>query len=908
MKNFFQKLSIRGKLLAGFGVIVMIMLISGVIELYTLDNLNKERITSATTVETTRGLIEVGFIMNAELGVVEVIANTQDDQELKQWEEKHSINKEKSIKLIKQLELNTRPQKGYKYNTENKNINDTLLIVKNIYQRILPTIEQIIEKKQELLDPSFLDKNIELSLPEDTASGFDTIPDVKLSDDEKKQVVINEIKSYQKQVKKQLKQLSLMLNLASKVSLGIEKNTELTTTIFYKNKANEFFLYTITLIVIAIFVALLISRSILKPIEELQHLLDELTSGNLPEEIETKTQDELGDIGKSLNMLSAGLRRTAEFSTEIGKGNFESSYSTLGSNDILGNSLLTMRDSLKAATESENKRKVEERQRDRSNQGQTKFANILRHNNENINELSSEIISNLVKFLNANQGGIFILNDDDKDNIYLELLGAYAYNRKKYLAKKVHLGEGLVGAVAVEKYTIHMTDIPNEYIEIESGTGSSNPKSLLIVPLKIEDDILGVIELASFNEFEDYEIELTEKIAESIASTLSTSRINTRTAKLLKKSEQQAELMKEQEEEMLQNIEELKATQEGSNKREKQLRKTLADLKQTQSLLEKKDKKLKQELELLNKEHQSKLKELLKTEVYSNTILESSINATVIFDKESKIELFNNAAQVLWGYKRSEIIGRHAELLFPGNIASLFREDAGEFSFEESNMLNKTTEIQIVNKKEKKIYTMLSLSKITLDTEVKYVAFLKDISKEKQLDIERTTIMEKLMASEFEAKVRIEKLTQTLLTNKLPIPEASRQLLSWSSEYSIGLTIIDQQHKKWFEIINRFYDAFKEGKAEAELLKVTSELLDYTDYHFSFEEKYMQDFKYNDYEAHQKGHKVLIDTITQFQEKFKEGEVGIPYKLMNLLRKWVRIHVLEEDIAYVPVFKKNGLT
>ena len=103
-----------------------------------------------------------------------------------------------------------------------------------------------------------------------------------------------------------------------------------------------------------------------------------------------------------------------------------------------------------------------------------------------------------------------------------------------------------------------MTDVPEEYIEIESGTGSANPRSVLIVPLKIEENVLGVIELASFNTFEEYEIGMVERIAESIASSLANARINMKTAKLLEQSKGQEKLVVEQEEELIKNMQEIK--------------------------------------------------------------------------------------------------------------------------------------------------------------------------------------------------------------------------------------------------------------------------------------------------------------------------------------------------------------
>ncbi|MBS3806002.1 MAG: GAF domain-containing protein [Bacteroidales bacterium] len=344
-----------------------------------------------------------------------------------------------------------------------------------------------------------------------------------------------------------------------------------------KAQANKNF--TISLIVglvgllILSLVIYLVSRNITHPVEQVTDRLNRLSRGHIDPnmKLQLSTGDEIQEMATALNTSIDELNKKNEFAQKIGNGELEADYQMLSDDDQLGQSLIDMRNSLKQARREEEKRKIEDEKRRWVNEGLARFADILRQNNDNLEQLSYQIISNLVGYLGANQGGLFLLNDEDEQNIFYELKAAHAFNRKKYMEKEIKPGEGLVGSCAIEKQTIYMTDIPQDYIQITSGLGDANPDSLLIVPLKVEEEVLGVIEIASFKEFEKHQIEFVEKVAESIASTISSVRVNLRTSQLLEKSQQQAEEMSAQEEEMRQNMEELKATQEEAARRENEL-------------------------------------------------------------------------------------------------------------------------------------------------------------------------------------------------------------------------------------------------------------------------------------------------------------------------------------------------
>ncbi len=264
------------------------------------------------------------------------------------------------------------------------------------------------------------------------------------------------------------------------------------------------------------------------------------------------------------------IEKATSFIKEIEDGNLDSNQiSNISDNsNSLAKSLTSMRDKMKNIRE-------EERKRNWVTHGLAKFVEILRVNGDNLNELSGNILRSLVKYLDANQAALFILNDDNKKDLHLEMIACYAYERKKYLTKRIEFGEGLTGQAFLERATIYMTDVPNDFVKITSGLGEALPRNVLIVPLKVNEEIYGTVEIASFSSIYPYQIEFVEKLGESIASTISNAKTNQQTKKLLIETQQQAEQMKAQEEEMRQNMEELSATQEEVARKQEQSNKLL---------------------------------------------------------------------------------------------------------------------------------------------------------------------------------------------------------------------------------------------------------------------------------------------------------------------------------------------
>ncbi len=316
---------------------------------------------------------------------------------------------------------------------------------------------------------------------------------------------------------------------------------------------------TVGLLIMAIIIWY-IAVSISKPLNKLSETINRLSLGDVSTEykITINRNDEIGDINKLLNSLIDSLDGNIHFATEIGHGNLSYDFKPISEHDILGSALLDMRKSLKQAEIEEKLRKSDDQKLNWSTQGFAKFGELMRENTGNLVEFSYNIISNLVKYLDANQGGLFLINNSDKTNPYIELLASYAYNRRKYIEKKISMGVGLVGRCINESETIYMTDFPNDYLNISSGLGQSSPKSLLLVPIVFNTQVFGVIEMASLHDMKRYQIEFVERIGESMGSSISNVKINEQTAVLLQESKVKSEQLIEQDRELREQIEKLK--------------------------------------------------------------------------------------------------------------------------------------------------------------------------------------------------------------------------------------------------------------------------------------------------------------------------------------------------------------
>ncbi|WP_333820333.1 GAF domain-containing protein [Ohtaekwangia sp.] len=300
-----------------------------------------------------------------------------------------------------------------------------------------------------------------------------------------------------------------------------------------------------------------------------QLLLMKLEENNRKYIFDPGTAIEATNPEKVIGNSIVNLQQANEFIENIAEGKYTAEWTGLNdANEALNKTSLAGRLTNMRAQLKQMKR--EEERRLWTNEGLNGFSEIVRNNQSNLMELSNSAIRFLTQYLGAQQGGLFVLREEGEDS-YLELAACYAFDRKKFMERRIDIGVGLIGQAYLEGETTLLTKLPQGYTYITSGMGEATPGCLVIVPMKYNDKIEAIIEIASLEKLEDHQISFLEKAGEFIASALQSVRTTEKMQQLLSVSQRQTEEMRATEEELRQNLEELQATQEAMIRKQEEL-------------------------------------------------------------------------------------------------------------------------------------------------------------------------------------------------------------------------------------------------------------------------------------------------------------------------------------------------
>lgn len=329
------------------------------------------------------------------------------------------------------------------------------------------------------------------------------------------------------------------------------------------------------------------------------------------------------NLRTELDQRDHDINKNATFAKQIGEGNYNADFKVDGDDDILGHSLLLMRDNLL-----DNQKKSTEQSW--ISQGKGEIADVLRMHND-LDGLAYEVLVKLIKYINIIQGALYLYDDQTQT---LHNLSTYAYDRRKYLNQEFRLGEGLIGQCAYEKEFIYRTEIPDNYATITSGIlGNQKPQSILLMPLITDERLEGVLEFASIEKtIPELTIRFLREVGEIIARTIFNLRVNQKTEKLLREAQQMTQELRENEEELRQNAEEMRATHE--------------------------------ELEHSNFELETKMKEVENAQKRLHSLLENASEIISIYNAERELSFISPSVSKILGYTPQEMMnGKDMERL-----------------------------------------------------------------------------------------------------------------------------------------------------------------------------------------------------------------------------------------------------
>ncbi len=363
---------------------------------------------------------------------------------------------------------------------------------------------------------------------------------------------------------------------------------------------------------VVIFIIFFTTKSITDTLSELKKAAQKIATGATGIELKIYSNDVVGSLADSIMQIEDSNRKLAEAAKEIGKGNFDIEVTPRSENDVLGNAIVKMKNDLQVFTK-ENEEKI---------WIQTGLSTI---NNSVAGEkdlltLSKSVLDALATYLNAQLGLLYSV----RSHQMLECVAGFAITHGHLVPKTLSFGETLIGEVAEKKQAVYLDNIPGDFIKVSTAAGEASPKHVIILPLVHNNEVEGVIELASLHEFSASSKRLLESAANNIAIALQTAKNRARLQELLEETQAQAEELQSQHSELEHlnteleaNTQKLQASEEELRVQQEELQQANAELEERTRLLEEKN----QEIAERNLDIQRKATELEQSTKYKSEFL-----------------------------------------------------------------------------------------------------------------------------------------------------------------------------------------------------------------------------------------------------------------------------------------------
>lgn len=151
----------------------------------------------------------------------------------------------------------------------------------------------------------------------------------------------------------------------------------------------------------------------------------------------------------------------------------------------------------------------------------------------------------------------------------------------------------------------------------------------------------------------------------------------------------------------------------------------------------------------------------------------------------------------------------------------------------------------------------------------------------------------------------LDSIVQGISTGRL-VDTSSGKIVEWSDDLSVNVRTIDEHHMKLLDLINELYGAMKQRKPTSVIAGITNDLLEYTKYHFGYEEKIFDKHGYPETKDHKKLHGIFIQKIADFKRDLEGGKLTASTELIRFLKDWLIKHIMVVDAKYTDFMHEHG--
>lgn len=386
---------------------------------------------------------------------------------------------------------------------------------------------------------------------------------------------------------------------------------------------NRFIIGMLVVMVVIYFFARTYTIQIEKVIDSMQ----KLNKGIIPDPIKFKGKDEFAKTTKAINILSYSRKELINQVQQVEQGNYNVKVKVKSDGDQLAISFNNMAKKL-MTVEIKHQHQLNMRLAEKDLFDKTRFS-------KNLKEFAENALFSISQFLHSQIGALYVYDSYTKK---LHLQSSFGIELPKS-NPIIELGQGMVGKIAQHLEIIEIVkDIPTDFYTIDSGIGAGIPKELVLMPLSLNSQLLGVVELGSFSSFSETDMDLVNLLKDNLSISLSINQSRFETQALLEQIQVQTEELRVTNDTLEKQAQSLQVSEENLQVQQEELRVTNEELElQAQSLM-KSEEELTKQKEVLEKEVQKRQE--------AQTLLEMAVTKANAATKAKSMFLANMSHEI----------------------------------------------------------------------------------------------------------------------------------------------------------------------------------------------------------------------------------------------------------------------